>query len=79
MAKFWGAGEVFGAFFLFRIEEEVEMSGANNSVETVNAAAAAIVSAESRVQQVTVPVGYHLFLHFVLAIYVLDMAVSVTF
>ncbi|CAL9119637.1 unnamed protein product [Musa acuminata var. zebrina] len=32
------------------------MSGANNSVETVNAAAAAIVSAESRVQQVTVPV-----------------------
>lgn len=30
----------------------------NNSVETVNAAAAAIVSAESRVQQVTVPVNF---------------------
>ncbi|XP_073012458.1 uncharacterized protein [Typha latifolia] len=31
------------------------MRGVNNSVETVNAAAAAIISAESRVQQVTVP------------------------
>ncbi|XP_074581118.1 uncharacterized protein LOC141837641 [Curcuma longa] len=31
------------------------MRGVNNSVETVNAAAAAVVAAESRVQQVTIP------------------------
>ncbi|RWW20636.1 hypothetical protein BHE74_00003999 [Ensete ventricosum] len=34
------------------------MRGIHSSVETVNAAAAAIVSAESRVQQVAVPVNY---------------------
>lgn len=34
----------------------LRMSGVNNSVETVNAAATAIVSAESRVQQIAVEV-----------------------
>lgn len=34
------------------------MRGVNTSVDTVNAAATAIISAESRVPQVTVPVIY---------------------
>lgn len=38
------------------------MRGVNHSVETVNAAAVAIVSAESRVQQVAVPVNPKLLL-----------------
>lgn len=42
--------------FLCLVSIGGEMRRANDSVETVNAAAAAIVSAESRVQQVTVPV-----------------------
>lgn len=48
----------FGKELSIRIEkEEEEMRGIHNSVEIVNAAAAVFVSAESRVQQVTVPVS----------------------
>ncbi|RWW38263.1 hypothetical protein BHE74_00056519 [Ensete ventricosum] len=50
----------FGKKLSLRIEkEEKEMRGIHDSVETVNAAAAVFVSAESWVQQVTVPVSRH--------------------
>lgn len=60
LMEFPGFGEGLGKSVLFRIEDEEAMSVVSNSVETVNAAAAAIAFAGSRVQQVSVPVCYHL-------------------
>ena len=69
LLRFWTQGRVIlGEFrrFLgeksrrwsFREIEGGKMSGLDISVETVNAAASAIIQAESRVQQVTSPVKF---------------------
>lgn len=52
-----------GIWRQFAAEKGIAMSSVHNSLETVNAAATAIVTAESRVQQPTVQVYIELLLY----------------